>query len=157
MSTTFRIQTIDDQLLATERSRLTRLLRHLVPDAEVLEVGSTAVPGVVGKGDLDLLVRVPAEAFASTRAVLDKALRRNAGQLSNDEYQGYHLDSPLDAAVQLTVKGSDYDDFERFLDALRADPKLVIAYNLLKKRYDGQPMELYRKAKQQFVERVLAG
>jgi len=153
---TFRIQQVDANLLRTEARRLTALLKGLVPAAEVLEVGSTAVPGVIGKGDIDLLVRVPAEAFAATRDRLDGALRRNAEQLSTDRYQGYHLDSPVDAAVQLTITGCEHDDFEPFLEALRADPALVNAYNAMKLRWNGQPMAAYRTAKSQFIEQVLA-
>jgi len=39
--------------------RHSREIRVLVPSATVEHVGATAVPGLLTKGDLDLLVRVP--------------------------------------------------------------------------------------------------
>jgi len=153
----FHVQPADPRLDA-ERARSLALVSEVAgPEAEVLEVGSTAVEGVIGKGDIDLLVRAPAEHFDTVRARLDAAFPRNPDQLSNDVYQGYTVDSPLDVAIQCTVTGGPFDDFEPFLVALRADPALVAAYNALKRRWDGQPMEAYRSAKRAFIEGVLAG
>jgi GrpB-like predicted nucleotidyltransferase (UPF0157 family) len=151
----FRVADPDPRLPA-ERERVLAELRGALADAEVLEVGSTAVPGLIGKGDLDVLVRVPPERFAETRARLDAALPRNAEQLSTEIYQGYLVPSPLDVAVQLTVAGGPHDTFVAFLDALRDDPRLVEEYVALKRRWDGQPMDAYREAKGAFVRRVLA-
>jgi GrpB-like predicted nucleotidyltransferase (UPF0157 family) len=144
-----------DPALRSECDRAIALVRAAVPDAEVLEVGSTAVPGVIGKGDVDLLVRVPLAAFEATREALDRVLPRNPQQLSDAAYQGYTVPSPIDVAVQLTVKGGEYDTFVEFLDALRADPALVERYNALKREWDGQPMDEYRAAKAAFIEAVL--
>lgn len=154
---TFRIQTIDAASLRRERTRVLHTLARVLPAAEALEVGSTAVDGVIGKGDLDVLVRVPEGDFPAARAALDGCFRRNPDQLANALYQGYTVDSALDVAVQLTVKGGPYDDFERFLEALRADPALVDRYNALKRAWHGRPMDAYRAAKAAFIEAVLAG
>lgn len=132
-------------------------LRRLVPDADVQEVGSTAVPGVIGKGDLDVLVRVEAAAFPDLLARLDTTFPRNPHQLSNATYQGYTVPSPLDVALQCTPFGSPYDDFLPFLDALRADDALIAAYNALKRRWDGRAMDAYRARKAAFIRAVLDG
>lgn len=132
-------------------------MRAAVPDAEVTEIGSTAVPGVIGKQDIDLLLRVPAVRFAETRARLDAAFERDAQQLSNDCYQGYRIPSALDIALQVTVEGGPYDDFLPFLEALRASPELIAAYNALKRDWDGHPMDRYRAEKARFIEHILAG
>lgn len=142
--------------LAAERDRILAAVRSVVPHAEVLEVGSTAIEGVIGKQDLDLLVRVPLEEFARTRELLDRAFPRDAQQLSDDLYQGYKVPSTLDAALQLTVKGCGYDRFSLFLDALREDPALVGEYNALKRRWHGGSMRGYRAEKSAFIESVLA-
>jgi GrpB-like predicted nucleotidyltransferase (UPF0157 family) len=144
-----------DPRLASERDRVLGLLRSAVPEAEVFEVGSTAVEGVIGKGDLDFLVRVAADAFPALLERLDAVLPRNPNQLSNEAYQGYLVPSPLDVAVQATVKGGPYDDFLAFLDALRADPALIAEYNALKREWHGRPMDAYREAKGAFVARAL--
>lgn len=157
MTELFHIRNINPSLLASERNRVLQLLKGLTPAGAAMEVGSTAVTGVIGKQDLDFMVRVDKDAFIEVRQTLDKQLERNPDQLSNDEYQGYYVVSPLDVAIQLTVTGSQYDNFEQFLEALRTDPHLVETYNDLKQKWDGKPMDEYRHAKASFIESVLAG
>lgn len=157
MSERFLIAEIDPARLRAEAQRAIDLVQGAAPWAEVFEVGSTAFPGVIGKGDIDLLARAPQADFGRTRRALDAALDRNPDQLSNARYQGYRVASALDVAVQLTVTGGPYDDFEPFLAALRADPAEVAAYNALKRRWHGQPMDAYRQAKRAFIGRVLRG
>jgi GrpB-like predicted nucleotidyltransferase (UPF0157 family) len=152
----FHLQQVDPELLDRERARVQALLDAAVPWADRFEVGSTAVEGVQGKQDLDWLVRVPQARFAETRRALDRALPRHPDQLSNGQYQGYRVPSPLDVAVQLTVAGGPHDDFLAFLDALRGDAELRERYNTLKREHDGGPMEEYRRAKGAFVQQALA-
>lgn len=131
------------------------LLKSCIPAEWISEVGSTALEGVLGKQDVDILVLVPESSFQEVRGHLDMTLRRDMEQLSNDQYQGYIFESPLDVAVQLTVKGSQYDQFHRFIDELRQSPLLRDAYNTLKLEYDGKPMSAYREAKSAFIRSVL--
>jgi GrpB-like predicted nucleotidyltransferase (UPF0157 family) len=157
MTECFRIIQIDAGLLAAERDRVLALLKTLLPSAAVAEVGSTAVPGVVGKQDIDVAVRVPEANFSETRDILDAHFSRNETQLSNTKYQGYRVTSPLDIAIQLTVQGCEYDFFDRFLNHLRRDAALRASYNQLKMAWDGKPMDEYRAAKSRFIEAVLRG
>lgn len=122
-----------------------------------MEVGSAAIPGVLGKQDLDFMVRVQAKDFFDARRDMDAVFGRNPLQLSDDVFQGYIVKSPMDIAVQLLVAGSPYDTFERFLEALRLDSDLVEAYNALKRKWDGKSMSGYRLAKNVFIESVLSG
>jgi GrpB-like predicted nucleotidyltransferase (UPF0157 family) len=151
----FHIREIDRDTLASERDRALRLVQKAVPFASVMEVGSTAVPDVVGKQDLDFVVRVPQNRFEKTRELLDNNFRRNDLQLSNEEYQGYLVSSSLDVAIQLIVENGKYDDFETFLQLLRTNPDVRFAYNALKLAWNGQPMEKYRAAKQDFISATL--
>ncbi len=151
----FRIAAIDQAVLRRECDRALALVRAAVPQAEVREVGSTAIPGVLGKQDIDLLVRVPEHQFEATRASLDAAFSRNPNQISNARYQGYAVLSELDVAIQLTINGCEYDSFVQFLDALRAEPELIERYNALKRSWDGRPMSEYRAAKAAFIDEVL--
>jgi GrpB-like predicted nucleotidyltransferase (UPF0157 family) len=152
----FRIRHHDPLALKRERTRLHNLVRTATPRGSVLEVGSTAVEGVVGKEDIDFAVSVPRDYFGLVRSSLDRQLKRDPNQLSNSEYQGYILDSPFDAAVQLFVEGSQYDTFESFLQLLLNDVSLRHAYNELKRRWDGKPMDLYRTAKREFIETAIS-
>src|SRR4051794_6883896 len=111
MTELFIIRQLSPELLEGETQRIVSLIRAAVPEAEVFPVGSTAVPGVIGKQDIDVLVRVPLASFESTRQSLDAVFARNADQLSTSDFQGYVVDSPVDAAIQLTILGGPYDDF----------------------------------------------
>jgi glycine/D-amino acid oxidase-like deaminating enzyme/GrpB-like predicted nucleotidyltransferase (UPF0157 family) len=148
-----------DPALPTVRDDLVQRVQNAVGSlgAEVVEVGSTAVDGVVGKGDLDLLVRAPADRFEAVRTALDALLPRNPDQLSTDIYQGYtDPAAPIDAAVQLTVRDGPHDDFLPFLEALQ-HPRTRAQYNALKRAWNGRPMDAYRTAKSAFIAGVLNG
>jgi GrpB-like predicted nucleotidyltransferase (UPF0157 family) len=129
---------------------------ELCPDADVREVGSTAIEGLPGKGDLDVLVRAPRSSFDATRAALDEVFPRDEQQFSSDIYQGYRVPSELDVAIQLTVTGGPHDDFVAFLELLRADATLLAAYADLKRDWNGRSMADYRAAKRAFIEAALA-
>ena len=156
MKTIFHINKIGLESLEAERNRVVNTITSIVPERSLYEVGSTAVDGVIGKQDLDFLVRVPSADFPSTRTVLDKVFTRNPDQLSNDVYQGYTVESVMDVAIQLTIEGGSYDNFLTFLAELQASADLRQKYNELKIKYDGLPMSEYRDAKHNFIERVLA-
>ncbi len=130
-------------------------VRDVLPWAEVREVGSTAVHGVLGKQDIDLLARVPEDRFQEAFEALAERFEHNPKQLHTEEYAGFIISRIPDVALQLTVKGGPHDDFEPFLQLLRTDPALRRAYNELKRAWDGKPMEAYRQAKAAFIERAL--
>ncbi len=157
MSDLFFLSKLDAAKIETERQRVISLLSSVLDAAWIYEVGSTAVEGLIGKQDLDFLVRVPAHEFNNVRRLLDQSFDRNPKQLSNDVYQGYVVESALDVAVQLTVADGPHDTFLAFLNLLRSDRKLRISYNELKRRYHGQPMNAYREAKRNFIENALSG
>jgi GrpB-like predicted nucleotidyltransferase (UPF0157 family) len=140
------------------RDRLLEALAAAVPYATVHEVGSTTLPDVPGKGDLDVLVRAPAHRFEDARTALDARWPRNPAQYSAPDYQGYLVPNAaeVDAAIQLTVADGPHDTFLQFLDTLRGDPGLRAAYADLKRRWDGHPMGLYRQDKASFVALALA-
>jgi 8-oxo-dGTP pyrophosphatase MutT (NUDIX family)/GrpB-like predicted nucleotidyltransferase (UPF0157 family) len=152
----FHIRDIDPATLGSERERAFRLLRSAVSFADVIEVGSSAVEGVIGKQDIDFLVRVPGDRFAEARGILDRRFERDALQLANDEFQGYRIASPIDVSAQLTIAGGRYDMFEPFLIRLRSDPAVRDAYNELKRNWNGRAMDAYRAAKGEFIASVLA-
>jgi GrpB-like predicted nucleotidyltransferase (UPF0157 family) len=69
-SSAIRIRPVGDvpieAALRTHRRRIARL----VPGAEIVHVGATAVPGALTKGDVDLMVRVSAPAFEAGQRAL---------------------------------------------------------------------------------------
>lgn len=143
---------------ARERyERTAATISAALPAAHVEHVGSTSVPGCIGKGDVDVLVRVAPEAFERSREVLDEVLvrsRRNEPTSSYVEYD--HHEPEACAAVHLVAAGGSHDDFHRFKALLLDDPVVLQRYNALKRHYDGHPMRDYRRAKAHFIESLLA-
>lgn len=131
-------------------------LGQWLPFAEIEHIGSTAIPGTLTKGDLDVLIRVSAENFRLAEEVLSGLFPRNEGTPRTDSFASFKDGSanpPL--GIQLVVRGSEWDVFSQFRDSLKADPSLVRDYNELKKAHHGRDMDEYRAAKERFVERVL--
>jgi len=138
-------------------ARIVSLLALRVPLARVEHVGSTSVPGCIGKGDVDILVRVSPADFAGSLSTLDESLVRSGRNDVTDTYVEYDWsDAGQRAAVHLVAAGGTHDDFHRFKALLLADQELVRRYNALKLRYRGRSMDEYRRAKGEFIARALA-
>lgn len=134
------------------------LRKSLPATAEILHIGATAVPGCITKGDFDIVVRVEGADFRLAEARLAADFQRNHGSANTEDFASFEdaTRSPH-LGIQLAVKGGPFDVFHWFTAALRANPELVWAYNALKRRYDGQPMDSYRAAKDKFVDDILRG
>jgi GrpB-like predicted nucleotidyltransferase (UPF0157 family) len=138
--------------------RHSREIRSLVPTAEVEHVGATAVPGLLTKGDVDLLVRVPEGDFPGAAAALRR--RYEVDQPANwtgtfasfaEEQEG---DVPV--GVQLVVAGSRVDAaFVSLRRVFRTRPDLVERSNDLKLRHADGGADAYARAKQAFLEALL--
>lgn len=128
-----------------------------LPWAEIEHVGSTAVPGCLTKGDIDVLVRVDHGDFERSALVLDGLLVRSSRNAAAEDYVEYdYLSGAVAASVQLVVAGCWHDDrFHGLRAALLLDPAAVERYNDLKLRYVGRDMDGYRQAKSEFIESLL--
>lgn len=132
-------------------------IMRLLPDAEVEEIGSTAVPGCLTKGDVDLLVRVaPSDFDAAVEALM------TLHQLNHDMDDIEHFASfrgereGVAYGIQLTVRNSDTFHFLAFRDLLRQCPDMVDDYNELKQRNCHLPADTYRAKKHKFIESALS-
>ena len=138
--------------------RQSRTIRSLLPAAEVEHMGATAVPGSITKGDLDLLVRVPEERFASAVAALETRYAIHQPENWTAAYASF-ADAPADdppVGVQLVVAGSDLDvAFVSIRGLLRSRPDLVERSNELKRSFEEGDPEEYVMAKQIFIEGLL--
>ncbi len=136
---------------AEERQRILAI----VPNADVQHVGSTAVPGSLTKGDLDIQVRVNPEDFTQTASALSALYAPNTGNPPAPTYVSLKDDSlPIPLGVQLTTIGGPEDCFWILRDLLIQNPGLRIEYDALKQRFQGKSMAEYRKAKGEFFERL---
>jgi GrpB-like predicted nucleotidyltransferase (UPF0157 family) len=137
--------------------RAASILFSRLPHAHIEHVGSTSVPGCLGKGDIDILVRVSPAEFRRSRETLDAFLAPSTRNAVTDSYVEYDwTDDELEAAVHLVAVGGTHDDFHRFKALLLADSNLVQQYNTLKLRHRGRSMADYREAKSRFISEALA-
>jgi GrpB-like predicted nucleotidyltransferase (UPF0157 family) len=60
-----------------------------------------------------------------------------------------------DVAIQVVAIGSKFENFLKFRNHLRANPKLVQQYNELKMSCIGLPQDKYRAKKSDHIEQVL--
>ena len=129
------------------------LLQKLVPWAEVHHVGSTAVPGSLTKGDLDIAVRVPADRFKESDKLLSASFQRNPESEKNSGFSAFE-DASKDPhlGIQLVAIGSVLDTFHSWASKLRADDRLRTEYEQLKRQHEGMSMTVYRAAKSDFIE-----
>ncbi|MEO3715452.1 GrpB family protein [Roseateles flavus] len=141
--------------------RCAAALQALLPDAQVEHVGASSLPGACSKGDLDICVLVAPEAHPQVVARLcAQGFEIKADTLRTPEL--CMLLAPpdwaqgQDLALQIVARGSSFEDFLRFRDALRREPALVAAYDAVKRAHADQGEDAYRAAKARFIESVLA-
>lgn len=132
-------------------------LLGLLPYADIQHIGSTAIPGALTKGDLDLQVRVLQTEFPAAEARLAEIYQRNTGSIRTPSFASFkddHAEPPL--GIQLTVTGDELDDFCAFRDFIVTHPAYLEEFNQLKRSAEGLAMDDYRERKGRFVEKILA-
>lgn len=130
---------------------------QLLPDAQLEHIGASAIPGAVSKGDLDICVVVAPQQHAQSVQTLEAAgYAIKADTLRTPAL--CMLLSPrtdMDVALQVVARGSEFEFFLHFRDALRSDPRLVEQYNRLKHQFAASGEERYRAEKSRFITAVL--
>jgi GrpB-like predicted nucleotidyltransferase (UPF0157 family) len=131
-------------------------IRRLIPHADIKHVGSTAVPGALTKGDLDLQVRVRAEDFASARDILQTHYRIHQPEKWTSTFASFMDpdENRIPTGIQLTAMDSDADFFFRARDLLVNSPIWLCRYYSLKELYEGKSMDAYREEKGRFFENL---
>lgn len=133
-------------------------LSDLLPQARIEHIGASSTQGCISKGDLDVLVAVNKDRFKVSLEKI-KSLgfyeKKNTLRthelcmLKTEKYKGE------DVAIQLIVRGSEFEDFIRFRNILRSCPDLLEQYNNLKKRSEHLDETIYREKKSSFITSVL--
>jgi len=147
--------------------RVAAIVRELRPDLEVVHVGSTAVPGLAGKGVVDLGIHPPsAEGVAAIGAVLvDLGFQRTGGAAAFPESRPLFIGGLAEGGEIVPIHLHvipDPGEWRRqivFRDQLRADPDLRARYAALKSSIiaGGAPSSLhYSFRKTRFIRDVLA-
>lgn len=131
--------------------------RRLLPDAVIEHIGSSAVPGVISKGDLDVFVGVRPDHFAAAaRAIWSAGFHLKQGTLRTPQLNYFTSDDyPIDVGIQLVELGSRFEFFRIFRDLLRSDESLRNRYNQAKKEAAALDEDGYRDRKTKFIEAAL--
>lgn len=143
-------------LCYTQFQTYKRRISLLLPDAVVEHVGSSAIPGAISKGDLDIYVGVePPELEGAVQQLYKLEFSVKQNTLRTPEL--CMLESKTeDVAFQVVANGSQYECFLKFREQLRSSPDLVNRYNKLKQSCEGYSPEDYRRIKSEFIEQVLS-
>lgn len=152
------------RLFEQEKTRLLVALKNECVNIE--HVGSTAVPGLGGKGIIDIAVAVAKENFDSAFRNIEELgyTFRETGSSPERWFFRVDLPDPQEGTrryhVHLTYPDSaEWKKLIAFRDYLRSDADALAEYAALKKKCAEEVNEdgaLYRKKKAPFFEKVLA-
>lgn len=145
-------------LFNKEKQKLKKILGK---DAIIEHCGSTAVPGLGGKGLIDIFISVKREKWKSSGRKLRQAGYLFFTEAGNDERQFFERDykySKKTRRVHLHLtfnKNSEFKKAVAFVKYLRAHQELVREYEKIKKeaikKTNGEG-KIYRKHKKAFIE-----
>jgi GrpB-like predicted nucleotidyltransferase (UPF0157 family) len=146
--------------------RLIELIATRWPGTPAEHVGSSAVPGLAGKGIIDLLLPAqPADIPAITQALLELGFQHQLPAVfpaSRPMLWGAFRHGPTDYRVHVHVvpaSSPEVTAMRGFRDALRADPLLRRRYAALKRAIvAGGPVDpvVFSKAKHDWISATLA-
>ncbi|WP_246056011.1 kanamycin nucleotidyltransferase C-terminal domain-containing protein [Alteribacter natronophilus] len=155
------IVTFADENLYREKAseiakRHEKLIKSILPAALIYHIGSTAVPGSLTKGDVDLQVRVSQRDFPEAKEALARHYKINEGSFQSSCFCAFEKeDELLPLGVQLTVISSEVDHFWKLTAFLQTHPEFNEQYNALKQSAEGLDMDEYRNRKARFIEEIL--
>lgn len=128
------------------------LLEKILPLCDIQHVGSCAVPGAIGKFDVDIQIRVDKGVFKKVLETMKDNLKEKHPEMWTDEFAIFKKETeecPIDYC--LTVIDSKNDDYYKVRDYFISHPDFLEEYNSMKRSFEGKPYSEYRKAKQSFL------
>lgn len=156
----FVIGSVDPTATATRIADVTSLVAGAVGGVvfALEHVGSTALPGALTKGDLDLQLRVARADFAGVVAALSSTtpFALAAGAYVPPDGQSFDVadDHAIPTSVHVTVTGSGSDEQWIYRELLLADAALRAQLDRIKRAFDGRSMHDYRQEKAAFFEKL---
>jgi GrpB-like predicted nucleotidyltransferase (UPF0157 family) len=99
---------------------VSKSLKAILPaTADTRHIGATAIPGCLTKGDLDIVIRVPADNFDDADSILASRFARNHGSIRTEAFSAFEDPSTHPhLGVQLTTIDGPLDFFHLFVEAL---------------------------------------
>lgn len=160
----FVVGSIDEAVIADRVDSVAARIHGAIGDVavsravDVEHVGSTALPGALTKGDVDLQLRVQREDFAAVVMALSSSpsFRFYAGAYLPPDGQSFDVvdDHAIPASVHVTVIGSDSDEQWVYRELFKQDATLRATYDALKRAFDHRPMAEYRREKASLFDRL---
>ncbi len=144
-----------------------------LPQSIIEHFGSTAIPGVGGKGIIDLYILVPNEDLNKSAEVLKNIGYefRPSGGIANERLFHQRTETYKDGHKQtfyVHLANFGYGDYAKviaFRDLLRADPKLASEYSQIKYRAVAETKkfrnkkdkkEAYMNIKRPVIEKIIS-
>ena len=125
-------------------------LKELIPEADIQQVGSSAIPGALGKFDIDIQIRISGELFKSVEVIMQQYYQeKHKERLWNEDLMVFLSKEENSEKIDymVTVIDSPYDDYYRVRDYFINNPEALADYNAFKMHYEGKPYHEYRTAK----------
>lgn len=144
------------QIADREVTRQKARILNVLPSADIQHIGSTAIPGSITKGDLDINVRVKKEDFDNAVQEIKKLYDINQPENWMADFASFKDENNLsiDFGVQLTVIDSPIDDFVKLKNIIAGSPELIEKFNEMKIKFEGKDMSEYRKEKADFFQKL---
>jgi hypothetical protein len=128
------------------RHREARWLHQHYPDAELLLVGGSSVPGALTVGDIDLHCRVRGD-FERALTLLHERYVVRHPELWQPTLATFLVPDSLRVELAATPAGSEHDDrFTRSWQRIRENADVLAEYNQLKRDFYGTSEYPQRKA-----------
>lgn len=143
-----------------------RLRRFLKGQYTITHVGSTAIPGIGGKGIIDILIGITGDIEEYKKWLIESGYEFRQKASTNDRlfFRIDHIDSGEGIRryhVHLTRGNSkDFREILLFKDLLIQNSKIAKEYDKLKKLAFEKAKgigEIYRKIKEPFPKKILRG
>jgi GrpB-like predicted nucleotidyltransferase (UPF0157 family) len=125
----------------------------LCPGLDIQHVGSSAIPGMFTKFDIDIQIRVTPEQFSKAVEAVKTKYTEKHPVLWNEEFALFksHPTSDVEIDCMITIIGSKNDIYHSLRDFMINNPEVIEKYNELKVKYEGRTMKDYRDAKKIFL------
>ena len=130
-------------------------LEPLLPFADIQHVGGSSIPGATTKGELDISLRISLENMEKALQIMDTVYLRKHEELWNKNFAIYKdYQSNLKVDIMVSVIGSAYDSFVPTRDLLINNADLLNEYNEIKSKYAHEHIDILRKHKRAFFDRL---
>ena len=129
--------------------------KSLLTHPQHSEVSPSSIPGSLSKGDLDVFVGVNKDEHVEVIELIKTiGFEEKKDTFRSDELCMLITDMfNYDVAIQVVVNGSQFEDFIKFRDMLRADNNFIALYNDIK--HSNFQNDTYREKKSKFINRLL--